>query len=91
MSFKEKYAPLAKPLAYALIALSTIAWTAVFVIPFLDYSTAEMAGIITGLIIFGEVAFYLAILLLGKTVWNKIKEKVMGKLNAMKEDNKPKD
>lgn len=57
----------------------------VFVIPFLDYSVAEITGIVTVLIIAGEVTFYLAILLLGKTVWNKMKETLLSKLNKLKD------
>jgi len=80
MSIKETLQPIIKPLGYGLIGLSTIAWTLVFVIPFLDYSVAEMAGIITVLIIIGEVAFYIAILLLGKPLWEKIKGYLLAKL-----------
>lgn len=65
-----------KPLAYGLIAISTIAWLMVFVVPFFDLSTVDMALWITVLFIIGEVAFYIAILLLGKTVWEKIKNKL---------------
>jgi len=83
-SFKQKFASVAKPLGYFLIALSTMAWSAVFVIPFLDYDALEIAGIITALIIVGEVAFYIAILLLGKPFWEKIKHKLMQALESAK-------
>lgn len=73
MTLKERFSPFMKPLAYALIAISTLSWTMVFVIPFLDFSVAEIAGIITVLIIIGEVTFYIAILLLGKPLWEKMK------------------
>ena len=87
MTLKERFAPFIKPLAYTLIAISTICWTAVFVIPFLDFSMVEIAGIITALIIVGEITFYIAILLLGKTLWNKIKERLMSQVNKIKNDN----
>ena len=83
-SFKQKFASIAKPLGYFLMALSTIAWLAVFVIPFLDYDALEIAGIITALIIVGEVAFYVAILLLGKPFWEKIKHKLMNMMESAK-------
>ncbi|BCN93171.1 hypothetical protein THMIRHAM_09560 [Thiomicrorhabdus immobilis] len=76
MSANQPLSRLIKPLAYTLFAISTIAWVLVFVIPFLDFSIAETAGIITALIIVGEVSFYIAILLLGKPVWNKFKQKL---------------
>lgn len=69
-----------KPLAYSLIAISTIAWLMVFIVPFFDLSTGDMALWITALIIIGEIAFYIAILLLGKTVWKKIKNKLFALL-----------
>ena len=87
MTLKERFRPIIKPLAYILIAVSTISWTAVFAIPFLEFSISEMAGIITALIIIGEVTFYLAILLLGKTVWTKMKEKWLSQINKAKNNN----
>lgn len=73
MSFKQHFSAFINPVASTLMVLSTIAWTLVFVIPFLDYSATAMAGMITGLIVLGEVSFYIAILLLGKPMWQKIK------------------
>lgn len=69
-----------KILGFSLIALSTLAWIAVFIVPFLDFSVAQIAAIITVLIIFAEVTFYLAILLLGKPLWQKIKQLIHNKL-----------
>ena len=86
MTLKERFSPFIKPLAYTLIAISTIAWTMVFVIPFLDFSVAEIAGIITALIIIGEVAFYIAILLLGKPLWEKIKHYWLQKISNHSKD-----
>jgi hypothetical protein len=64
-----------KTLGYILFVLCCLAWLMIAVIPFLGFSKGETAGIITGLIIFGEVTFYVSILMLGKTFYNKIKEK----------------
>ncbi|HHT00985.1 MAG TPA: transporter suffix domain-containing protein [Thiomicrospira sp.] len=80
MSVKNRINPIIKPLAYTLFALSAIAWIGVFIIPFLDFSVAESAGIITALIVVGEVAFYIAILLLGKPLWEKMKAHLFAKL-----------
>lgn len=79
-SLKQKLNTIAKPLGYALIALSSIAWLAVFAIPFLDYDLFAIAGIITALIIFAEICFYIAILLLGKPLWEKLKASLLSKL-----------
>lgn len=81
----NKLSTVAKPVGFSLIAISSLAWIAVFVIPFLDLSGLQMAGIITGLIIFAEICFYIAILLLGKPLWNKLKEKLLNKLTEAKD------
>jgi hypothetical protein len=64
-----------KTLGYILFIVCCLAWLMILVIPWLGYSKGETAGIITGLIIFGEATFYVSILMLGKTFYNKIKEK----------------
>ena len=86
MTLKERFSPFIKPLAYTLMTISTIAWTMIFVIPFLDFSVAEIAGIITALIIIGEVAFYIAILLMGKPLWEKIKNYWLQKISNQAKD-----
>ena len=65
-----------KTIGYILFVLCCLAWLLILVIPWLGYSKGETAGIIAGLIIFGEVTFYVSILMLGKTFYNKIKEKL---------------
>ena len=58
---------------YSLLALSTISFLLILVIPWFGYSKGQIAGLITGLIIVGEVTFYLSIFILGKSFWEKIK------------------
>lgn len=65
-----------KTLGYILFILSCVAWLLILIIPWLGFSKAGMAEIITGLIIFGEITFYVSILLLGKTFYQKIKSKL---------------
>lgn len=74
-----------KPLGFSLIAASVLTWGAVFIIPFLDLEVLQIAGIITGLIIFAEICFFLAILLLGKTYWSRLKQNIMDLINKAKE------
>jgi hypothetical protein len=64
-----------KTAGYILFILCCLAWLMILVIPWLGFSKGEIAGIITGLIIFGEVTFYVSIILLGKSFYNKLKEK----------------
>jgi hypothetical protein len=60
-------------IGYILLALSTISFLMILVIPWFGYSKSQIAGLITALIIFGEVTFYLSIFILGKSFWEKIK------------------
>jgi hypothetical protein len=64
-----------KTSGYILFILCCVAWLLILVIPWLGFSKGETAGIITGLIIFGEITFYVSIILLGKTFYEKLKEK----------------
>lgn len=56
-----------------MLAVSAISFLLIIVIPWLGYTKGQVAGIITGLIIIGEVTFYLSIFILGKSFWEKIK------------------
>ena len=58
---------------YSLLALSFLAWGAILALPLFQISVGLAAALTTGLIIGGEVSFYLGIALLGKDVWDKIK------------------
>lgn len=80
----SKLSTIAKPLGFSLIAISALAWIAVFIIPFLNFETLQIAGMITALIVFAEICFYLAILLLGKPFWNKLKQNLLELLNQAK-------
>jgi hypothetical protein len=61
---------------YILLAISCISFLLIFIMPWLDYSKAQLAGITTMLIIIGEVLFYTSIFILGKTFYAKIKSKL---------------
>lgn len=58
---------------YFLFVLSFVAWAAIALLPFFELSIAMASAITTALIIAGEVAFYVSIILLGKEFLNKIK------------------
>ena len=61
-------------LGYGLLAVCALAWLAVLVVPFLGFGLGRGAAIVTGLIIAGEVAFLLGVVLLGKDILRKIKQ-----------------
>lgn len=48
----------------------------ILVVPWLGFSKIQIAGITTGLIIAGEVLFYLSLFILGRSFYDKIKSKL---------------
>lgn len=62
-----------KAFGYALVTLSFLTWGAILTLPLFQISVGMAAALTTGLIIIGEITFYLGIALLGKEVWEKIK------------------
>ena len=81
----KKTLSLTKALGFILIGLSALAWITVFIIPFLELEVLQIAGIIAALIIFAEICFFIAILLLGKPFWNKLKQEVITRVNKARE------
>jgi hypothetical protein len=57
--------------------LSGLLWGLILVVPWLGFSKKEIAGIMAILIIAGEITFYLGILILGKSIYVKIKNNLM--------------
>ena len=66
---------MAKLAGYIILGISILTWLMIPVVPFLGFSVAKIAGITTGLIIVGEITFYLSIFLIGKEFLIKIKNK----------------
>jgi len=64
-------------IGFALFIISCLSFLMIAVIPWLVMSGGKMAGIITGLLIVGEVTFYTSIALLGKEYYTKYKTKLM--------------
>jgi len=64
-----------KFIGYIIFAVSCVIWGMILVVPFLGFSAGKIAGITTGLIIAGEITFYLSIFLIGKEFLVKIKNK----------------
>jgi hypothetical protein len=63
-----------KAIGYSLFVLSFITWGAIAVVPFLDVSIGMATAYTTGLVIIGEIAFFLSMILLGKDFLMKIKK-----------------
>jgi hypothetical protein len=60
---------------YIILGVSCILFIMIPVVPFLGFSTVKIAGITTGLIIAGEILFYLSLAILGRSFYDKIKSK----------------
>jgi hypothetical protein len=62
-----------KVIGYFLFVISFVAWAVIGVLPFLNLSIEMSAAITTVLIVGGEIAFFLSIVLLGKEFLEKLK------------------
>jgi hypothetical protein len=74
-----------KLIGYIILGISILIWLMIPVVPFLGFSVGKIAGITTGLIIAGEITFYLSIFLIGKEFLIKIKNKFRRKKEAPSE------
>jgi len=71
---KLKYS-MSKLIGYIIFGICCVLWGLILVVPFLGFSAVKIAGITTGLIIAGEITFYLSIFLIGKEFLVKMKNK----------------
>lgn len=67
---------LVKLIGYIILIISCILFVLIPVVPLFKLSVAQIAGITAGLIIAGEILFYLSIFILGRTFYDKIKSKL---------------
>ena len=79
-----------KTTGYILFLLSCISFLMIFIIPWLGFSKIQIAGITTGLIIAGEILFYTSLIILGRSFWDKIKNKLIFWKAKTNEPNLPK-
>lgn len=71
-----------KVFGYVLLVLSFLAWGAIAALPLLDISIGTAAAITTALVIGGEASFFLALALLGREAWEKMKSVFRRKRNG---------
>lgn len=64
-----------KLIGYIIFGISCIFWGLILVVPWLGFSAGQIAAITTGLVIAGEITFYLSIFLIGKEFLVNIKSK----------------
>jgi hypothetical protein len=61
----------------------------ILIVPWFGFSKIQLAGITTGLIIVGEILFYLSLFILGKSFYEKIKSKLKFWKKKAKDTNPP--
>ncbi len=66
-----------KKLGFLLLIICCLSFRLILVVPWFVSSGGKMAGIITGLVVEGEITFYSGIALLGKEYYSKYKSKLM--------------
>jgi hypothetical protein len=65
-----------KTVGYVILAISCLSFIMILIVPWLGFSKIQIAGITTGLIITGEILFYLSLFILGRSFYDKIKSKL---------------
>jgi hypothetical protein len=61
---------------YILFIISCLSFLMILVVPWLGLSKIQIAEITTGLIIAGEILFYVSLIILGRSFWDKIKSRL---------------
>jgi hypothetical protein len=65
-----------KIIGYILLSISCFLFILIPIVPWFDFSAGQIAGITAGLLIAGEILFYLSLIILGRSFFNKIKTKL---------------
>lgn len=67
---------LLKITGYVILCISCTLFILIPVVPWLGFSAGQIAGITGGLLIAGEILFYLSLVILGRSFYDKIKAKL---------------
>jgi hypothetical protein len=72
----HKNSHILKIIGFIILSVSCLLFLMIPVVPLLDFSAARIAGISAGLLIAGEILFYLSLLILGRSFFDKIKSRL---------------
>jgi hypothetical protein len=75
---------------FILLLISCLSFLIILIVPWFGFSKIQIAGITTGLIIVGEILFYLSLIILGRSFFDKIKTKLKFWKTRTKVPNLPK-
>jgi hypothetical protein len=78
-----------KTAGYIILVISCLSFLMILVIPWLGFSKIQIAGITTGLLITGEVLFYLSLFILGRSFYDRIKSKLKFRKSKTKDSDTP--
>ncbi|HZK61863.1 MAG TPA: transporter suffix domain-containing protein [Anaerovoracaceae bacterium] len=67
---------LLKIIGFIILSISCILFILIPVAPWFNFSAGQIAGITAGLLIAGEILFYLSLIILGRSFFDKIKNKL---------------
>lgn len=65
-----------KIIGYIILSVSCLLFLTILIVPWFGFSKVQIAGVTTGLIIAGEITFYLSLFILGRSFFDKIKSKL---------------
>jgi hypothetical protein len=65
-----------KIIGYILLLISCTSFLLILIVPWFHFSKSQIAGITAILLIIGEILFYLSLFILGKSFFDKIKNKL---------------
>lgn len=65
-----------KIIGYVILAISCLLFISILIVPWFGLTKGQIAGITTGLIISGEILFYLSLIILGRSFYDKLKSKL---------------
>ena len=65
-----------KIIGYIILSLSCFLFILIPIVPWFDFSAVQITGITAGLLIAGEILFYLSLIILGRSFYDKIKAKL---------------
>jgi len=72
----KKNSKLLRITGFVILAVSCILFLLIPVVPWFGFSAAQIAGISAGLLIAGEILFYLSLFILGREFYDKIKSRI---------------
>lgn len=61
---------------FIILSISCILFILIPIVPWFNFSAAQKAGISAGLLIAGEILFYLSLAILGRSFYDKIKNRL---------------